>query len=198
MDKISVLTEELNHIRDALSRTMGSIYNLYGVIVPASLGALALFGEDALGKENIDVLGFMLILVVSAALSYSNALWIEAHQYLRYMYLELIPRMYRIVELNNEVNMFEYISVKREPYTWRPVLIFQLILILGVALMGLGAIVKAFDGCDSERAKFLAVIATVILATSAYTSFIIQKSAKSLFAELKNRANKIIPDKSPD
>jgi hypothetical protein len=184
MDELKVLSEEAAHARDAISRTMGTIYTLYGVIVPASIGALALFGKNAVGDNYLDILGFLIIMLSSGALAYANALWVEAHQYLRYMYLELIPRMYRYTDLKKEKNFFQYIASTREQYTWRPAYIFQLIIVIGVLLLGFGAIVVDVLSGDL-RALILLIIAIVILIAASYTSILMLKSAQTLLSELR-------------
>ena len=184
MDKLSVLSDEFTHAREALSRAMGTIYTLYGVIVPMIFGALAVFGDDALGREQIDVLGFIVILVASGALSYANSLWMEAHQYLRYMYLELVPRMYQYADMQSERNFFQHIALTREPYTWRPVFVFHVLLIVGVVVLGLGAIASGLQA-NKFRAVSLFVLAIITVGSAVYTSILTQRSASGLLGDLK-------------
>ena len=184
VDKLSVFAEEAAHARDALSRTVGTIYTLYGIIIPAVIGALTLFGKDALGPDRMDILGFVIIVVTSGALAYANALWMEAHQYLRYLYLELFPRMYEEINATDKKNFFQYQACERDPYTFRPIYLFQAILVVGVSTLGIGAIVMNMSS-DDWRPKVLLVLAIVSIIAAVYPSLLMQKSAKDLIKELK-------------
>lgn len=113
---LTVYSEEMSHAREALTRTVGTIYALYGVVMPLAIGGFAFFGDKQIGDDNEHIPGFIVLFIISTATSYANALWMEAHQYLRYMYLELMPRMYSVASIEGKPNFFEYLAHSRKKY----------------------------------------------------------------------------------
>ena len=179
---IAVLKEEATHLREALGRVIGTIYTLFGVVMPIVIGAAFLVGEKAADVVRLDLLGFGVLAIVSAAIAYSNTLWLEAHEYLRYKYLVLWPRMYKLVELAAEENFMQYQARTRLLRSWLPALIFQVAIMLAALILGVTFLWPL--GAPWGLKTWLLVAGLILFTGAVVSSLVMASSIKTLRLEL--------------
>jgi len=186
-DALTVLSQEVAHVREALSRTLGTIYTLYGIMVPAVLAGLALFGKDSFGPQLTDLLGAALVIIIAGAIGFANSLYMEAFEYLRYMYGELFPRMYRLVGLSGEKNFFQFQAVVRRTSSWVPNWLFYAVIVVGTSVIGIGTIAQRLPE-GGLRTWVLLFLALFSIAATLLSTLLTIKSGACLLEELKRSA----------
>jgi hypothetical protein len=187
---IEVLLEEAAHAREALSRTIGTVYTLYGIIVPAILAGVAILATENLLVEQLYILGAGLLILVCGAIAFANSLWMEGFEYVRYMYLELFPRMYRLTGLTGERNFFQYQAEGRSWFSWLPNWLFDLLIYVAVSTVGIGTIMEGVEQRE-PHARALLFLAIFCLVLSAASTVIVIAASQKLFSELEIAARQV-------
>lgn len=183
---LEVLKEEAVHLREAIGRAIRAIYTLFGVVLPLVLGAAVVLGKGEAQALQTEYLGFSVLAGVSVAFSYANTLWLEAIEYLRYMYVVLWPRMYELSGMKGQENFLHYSSRTRPSYSWLPAIIFQSTVLLGTLGISLALSWPAFE---ADKANiWLLLIGLIFYLGATVSSGIMFYSLYNLKKEL-NKTN---------
>lgn len=123
--EIDVLLQENDHAQQAIGRAIGTIYAIFGVVLPAVFGAILVVtskGDCFLSKAFI---GLILTSIVSLAILYANSLWVESFEYMHYKYGQLYPRIYLAICKNDWENFMQFMRRTRKKESWIPAILFQ-------------------------------------------------------------------------
>lgn len=123
--EIEVLLHESDHVQQAIGRATGTIYALFGVVLPAVFGAILV----ATSKDNLVIgnayIGLVLSSIVTLAIIYANSLWTEAFEFMHYKYGQLYPRIYQAISKNDWENFMQFMKRTRGKESWIPAILFQ-------------------------------------------------------------------------
>jgi len=131
---VRVLLHESESVQDAISRAIGGVNAIFGIVVPAAFGVLLFTSDKEFSFLSPELRSVALSGIVSLAVLSASALWVEALQYLRYKYLVLLPRLYDLGGISGE-NFLQYQARTRPREALVPTILFQvLVFVLGGGL----------------------------------------------------------------
>lgn len=104
------IANEWSYIESGIQRTQDSIYQAFGIVLPASITA---FGLILTKNDNVDirnVVPLVFIVLVSATIMWTCSLWMELLRYYRYKYVSLLPELYAVSFREGQRNMMVFQS----------------------------------------------------------------------------------------
>ena len=161
--KLQVLLQEADHVQEAISRSIGQAYTIFGIIIPGVFGAALLLTDKANKVVPIEYLSVALVGLVSLSLLFSATLWMEAYDYVRYKYSVLLPRMYELSDIHGEENFLQHVAANRKPEGWIPVILFQVVMLVLAGGLGSAGIMLGTELFSGKQLTLLAISGTLLV-----------------------------------
>jgi hypothetical protein len=179
--QFKAISKEIDEVRKGIERSYAAINTLFGLVLPVALSFFIFVAKDE-SKIETPVLAFIFIALLSMAFIWSQIQWIELLRYVRYYYVELMPRFYRVSGQANSRSMMEWIGPRRT-IDWLPMLIFN----IGCLGLASAAFLVTLEGTH-----FVAVGAALFILGASVSVTFVMGEAKRVDSEILQGANERI------
>jgi hypothetical protein len=172
--EIEVLLHESDHVQQAIGRAVGTIYALFGVVLPAVFGAILVVVSKESPLITNAYIGLILSSIVSLAIIYANSLWAESIEFMHYKYVQLHPRIYQAISKSNWENFMQFMKRTRKKESWIPALLFQsTVLFLTFAYSNILVLTDKY--CSVSEKFILIALSVGVLGIAIYSSNHVKK-----------------------
>jgi hypothetical protein len=124
-DELEVLLKELDEIRSAKESARSAILSMYGIVFPGLISVFVFVADRGTGPTfSPEILTTICVILGSLGTIWTQFLWIEYLGFVRYYYLELLPRVYETSGQTHRLSFLEW-SSPRTARQWLPLLLFN-------------------------------------------------------------------------
>ena len=190
--KLDVLLKECDHVQESVSRFLSAITTVFGFGLPAVLGIFLFLAKNKGASDSQELMAVGLAAVMSVVIMFTNAMWMEALQGMRYKYTTLHPRLYALIGETDWENYGQYLARNREPTHWVPMgLLNSICLIVGVVLP-MYLVCNTVEGGFGElkqKTVFLIAISLGFVTAAAISTACVVRSMQRINQLLKKDSN---------
>jgi hypothetical protein len=163
-EALKVILNEAESVQKGIDRSYGAIYTSFGIIMPGLLGVLAFAAKDLkFDDKQMPIVALAFVIALSLGGLWAQSTWMELLRYVRYKYVELMPRLFAAGGMAEEPNYIQW-SGPRSFRMALPIFLFNISCWVVLVLVFIAFLRKA---SGFEQAIAIAFIVAAMISSGA-------------------------------